>query len=149
MDALLGREWLISNQLGSYASSTVLNCNTRRYHGMLVAANIPPLGRIVTVNNFLERLTIDGREYQLSNFEFNGAIHPKGFEYQTTFQRQIDEDLSCVSFVYEIDGVTFIRTLWLFADHNTALIYWLAVDSKGVRPIRIAAHPLISMRDFH
>ncbi len=149
MDKLLSREWLISNQLGSYSSSTVLNCNTRRYHGMLVAANIPPLGRIVTVNNFLERLFIAGREYQMSTFEFNGAIHPKGFEYQTSFQRQIDEDLSSVSFVYEIDGITFIRTLWLFSDHNTALIYWLAVDSKGVRPIQIAAHPLISMRDFH
>ncbi len=149
MDTVLSREWLISNQLGSYASSTVINCNTRRYHGLLVSANIPPLGRIVTANNFLERLTIDGVEHQLCNFEFNGAIHPEGFKYQTSFQRQVDEDLSSVSFVYQVDEVTFIRTLWLFADHNTALVYWLAIDGKGIRPLRLAVHPLISLRDFH
>jgi predicted glycogen debranching enzyme len=149
METVLSREWLLTNQLGSYASSTVINCNTRRYHGLLVSANIPPLGRIVTVNNFLERLIIDGVEHELCNFEFNGAIHPEGFKYQTSFQRQIDEDLSSVSFVYQVDDVTLIRTLWLFAEHNTALMYWLAIDSKGIRPLRLAVHPLISLRDFH
>ncbi len=149
MDTLLSREWLISNKLGSYASSTVLNCNTRRYHGMMISANIPPLGRVVTVSNFLERLIIDGVEHQLSNFEFNGAIHPHGFQSQTSFQRQSEDDLSSVSFVYQVDDVTFIRTLWLFADHNTALAYWLAVDGKGIRPLRLCVHPLLAMRDFH
>jgi predicted glycogen debranching enzyme len=149
MDAVLSREWLITNNLGSYASSSVINCNTRRYHGMLIASEIPPLGRVMTVNNFLERLIIDGREYQMNNFEFNGAVHPQGFRYQTSFQRQVEEDLSSVSFVYQVDGVTFIRTLWLFADSNTALIYWLAADTQGMRSLQIAAHPFISMRDFH
>lgn len=149
MDTVLSREWLITNNLGSYASSSVINCNTRRYHGMLIASEIPPLGRITTVNNFLERLIIDGREYEMSNFEFNGAVHPQGFRYQTSFQRQIEEDLSSVSFTYQIDGVTFIRTLWLFADSNTALIYWLAADTQGMRSLQFAAHPFVSMRDFH
>jgi predicted glycogen debranching enzyme len=149
MEELLGREWLINNQLGSYASSTVLNCHTRRYHGMLVSANIAPLGRVVMVNNFLERLNIDGNEHEFSSFEFNGAVHPKGFQYQTSFQRQIEEDLSSVSFVYQIEDVTVIRTLWLFAEHNTALVYWLAVDANMNRPLRLAIHPLIAMRDFH
>jgi predicted glycogen debranching enzyme len=149
MDTLLTREWLITNKLGSYASSTLINCHTRRYHGLLVSANIPPLGRIVTVNNFLERLTIDGIEHQLSNFEFNGAIHPEGFSLQTSFQRQVEEDLSSVSFVHQVDDVTFIRTLWLFAENNTALVYWLAIDGKGIRPLRLAVHPLVAMRDFH
>ncbi len=149
MDAVLSREWLISNKLGSYASSTVINCHTRRYHGLLVSANIPPLGRVVTANNFLERLIVDGREYQMSNFEFNGAIHPDAYKYQTSFQRQIEEDLSSVSFVYQIDDMTFIRTLWLFAESNTALIYWLAADTKGMRQVRVAVHPLVAMRDFH
>ncbi|MFA5865394.1 MAG: amylo-alpha-1,6-glucosidase [Phycisphaerae bacterium] len=149
METLLAREWLITNKLGSYASSTVINCHTRRYHGLLVSANIPPLGRIVTVNNFFERLVVDGVEHHLGNFEFNGAIYPEGHKWQTSFQRQIEDDLSNVSFVYQVDDVTFIRTLWLFADHNTALMYWLAVDGKGMRPLRIAIHPLVAMRDFH
>ncbi len=149
INTLLSREWIITNNLGGYASSSVINCNTRRYHGMLISATIPPVGRIVTVNNFFERLIIDGREYQLSNFEFNGKIHPEGFVYQSSFQRQIEPDLSNVSFVYQVDNVTFIRTLWLFAEHNTALVYWLAIDSQTVRPLTLAIHPLIALRDFH
>ena len=149
MSDVLSREWLITNNLGGYSSSTVLNCNTRRYHGLLVAANLPPVGRIVTVNNFLERLIVEGREYEISNFEFNGKIHPAGFQYQTSFQLDIDEDLSSVSFVYKVDDITFIRTLWLFSDYNTALIYWLAIDENGARNIKLAAHPLVSLRDFH
>jgi len=148
-DELLTREWLITNDLGGYASSTVINCHTRRYHGLLVSALIPPVGRMVTVNNVLERLVIDGREYELSNFEFNGAIHPNGYVYQTSFHRQIEEDLQSVSFVYQVDNVTVIRTLWLFAEHNTALMYWLAIDAGGGRTIRLSAHPMVALRDFH
>lgn len=149
LDELLSREWLITNDLGGYASSTVINCHTRRYHGLLVSASQRPVGRVVTISNALERLIIDGQEYELSNFEFNGAIHPQGFVHQTSFQRQIEEDLQSVSFVYQVDNVTVIRTLWLFAECNTALAYWLAVDPGGARSLRFAVHPLIALRDFH
>jgi predicted glycogen debranching enzyme len=149
LDEVLSREWLITNQFGSYASSTVIGCNTRRYHGLLVSAQIPPVGRIVTVNNVLERLVVDGYEHAVSNFEFNQAIHPEGYRCQTSFQQQIEQDLQSVAFVYDFDGVTFIRTLWMFGDANVVLMHWLAVDSRGNRPIRLHLHPLLSMRDFH
>ncbi len=48
-DQAVRREWLITNGLGGYASGTVGEANTRRYHGALVEALQPPLGRIVTV----------------------------------------------------------------------------------------------------
>lgn len=149
LDELLAREWLITNELGSYASSSVVNCNTRRYHGLLVAATLPPVGRVVTVSNVLERLIVDGREYELSSFEFNGATHPDGYRWQTSFHRQIEQDLQAVTTVFQVDAVTIIRTLWLFSDHNTALMYWLAVDGGGARPLRLYVHPLLAMRDFH
>ena len=46
LDALLTREWLLTNRIGAYASSTVLGCNSRRYHGLLVAPAVPPVGRL-------------------------------------------------------------------------------------------------------
>jgi len=149
IDELVSREWLITNTLGGYASSTVINCNTRRYHSLLVSPTLGPVGRIVTVSNFLQRLVIDGLEYPLSSFEFNGTIHPDGFRYQTSFHRQIEDDLQSVSSVFQLNDVTVIRTLWLFADHNTALIYWLAVDAASARPMQLYLHPLLAMRDFH
>jgi len=149
LDRLLSREWLLTNGLGGYSSSSVLNCHTRRYHGLLVAATVPPVGRVVTLNNVLERLNVGGQEFELSNFEFNGAIHPRGYGYQTDFYQQIDPQVSNVCFVYQVDGVTFIRSLWLLGGHNVALMYWLAVDTNGSRPIRLEVQPLLSMRDFH
>ena len=46
------REWLETNGIGGYASSTVSGANTRRYHGLLVAATQPPLGRVVMLSKF-------------------------------------------------------------------------------------------------
>jgi hypothetical protein len=45
MEPHLAQEWLLTNGLGAFSSSTVIGCNTRRYHGILVAATTPPVGR--------------------------------------------------------------------------------------------------------
>jgi len=50
VDAALRREWLETNGLGGFASSTIIGLNTRRYHGLLVAATKPPVGRFVLLS---------------------------------------------------------------------------------------------------
>ena len=65
LDAALRREWLETNGLGGFASGTVSGCNTRRYHGLLVAATKPPVGRFVLLSKLEETLIIDGRRYEL------------------------------------------------------------------------------------
>src|SRR5689334_4768360 len=54
----LNTEWLLTNGLGGYAMGTVLGVNTRRYHGLLVAATKPPVGRIVALHSMIEQLII-------------------------------------------------------------------------------------------
>ena len=61
LDGLTAREWLVSNGIGGYASSTLAGMNTRRYHGLLVAALNPPLGRTLLLAKLTERLWHDGR----------------------------------------------------------------------------------------
>ena len=56
MQPHLSQEWLLTNGLGGFASSTVVGCNTRRYHGLLVAATLPPVGRVMAVNRVGEIL---------------------------------------------------------------------------------------------
>ena len=52
LEAALRREWLETNGIGGFASSSIINLNTRRYHGLLVAATKPPVGRAVnTIGN--------------------------------------------------------------------------------------------------
>ena len=59
LEAALGREWLETNGLGGFASSTIIGLNTRRYHGLLVAATKPPVGRVVMLSKLEETLFID------------------------------------------------------------------------------------------
>src|SRR5690242_1021205 len=85
--AALRREWLVSNGLGGYASGTLAGIATRRYHGLLVAALTPPVGRTVLVGALDEQATYDGVLHKLSAHEFgDGTIDPHGYRYLQTFQ---------------------------------------------------------------
>ncbi len=59
LDAALKREWLETNGLGGFASSTIVGLNTRRYHGLLIAATKPPVGRLVLLSKLEEALIIN------------------------------------------------------------------------------------------
>src|SRR5215471_2006183 len=82
----LRREWLVTNGLGGYASGTLAGVNTRRYHGLLVAALTPPVGRTVLVGGLVEWAVYDGHRYPLSTHEYaDGTIDPQGYKYQSAF----------------------------------------------------------------
>src|SRR6476646_1792519 len=85
LNAALSREWLETNGIGGFSSSTIVGLNTRRYHGLLTAATKPTVGRLVLLAKPEETLVIDGRRYDLSN-QYSGAIHPRGFEFQSGFR---------------------------------------------------------------
>ena len=81
LDPHLSQEWLLTNGLGSFASSTILSCNTRRYHGLLCAAVNPPVGRVMTINRIAETLTFEGDDpgqVELSLNQFGSYLHPRG-----------------------------------------------------------------------
>src|SRR5262245_17149209 len=69
-DALVTREWLVTNALGGYASGTVAGVMTRRYHGLLIAALPVPLGRTVMLSHLAEQLRLpDGRRFEIGGRE--------------------------------------------------------------------------------
>ena len=68
------QEWLVTNGIGGYASSTLPCINTRRYHGILVASQRPPIERIIMVSRLEETIIIDGREYPLSTAIYKNKI---------------------------------------------------------------------------
>ena len=138
------QEWLLTNGLGGYASSTVLGMNTRRYHGLLVAATVPPVGRVMAVNRIGEMLMLDDKadSLEFSINTFRNAIFPRGDQYLRKFD--LDET---ARWEYEIDGVTVtkeIQILWL---KNVAAVRY-TIDS-GSRAFRLNLMPFVSLRDFH
>ena len=78
LDSALRREWLETNGLGGFASSTILGLNTRRYHGLLTAATHPPVGRVVLLSKLEETLTLHGERFDLCCNEYPGVVYPQG-----------------------------------------------------------------------
>ena len=137
------REWLETNGIGGYASSTIIGMNTRRYHGLLVAATQPPVGRMVLLAKMEETLVVDGRRFELSCNRYPGAIHPRGF----TFQKQFRRDPFAV-FVYEADGLELEKCVFMVYGENTTVIqYQMRGAARGECTLEL--RPLIAFRDYH
>jgi predicted glycogen debranching enzyme len=132
-------EWIETNGLGGWASSTACGANTRRYHGVLVAAQHPPVGREVLLSKLDERVTIDGATYDLGTNQFPGAVHPHGYEHLVNFTR----DLFPV-FDYEIGGVQLRKTIAAIHGDNTTVITY-----EASRAIALELRPLVADRDYH
>ena len=66
LDKALAHEWLETNGMGGFASSTVAGANTRRYHGLLIAATQPPAVRHLLLSKMEETLVVDGARFELS-----------------------------------------------------------------------------------
>ena len=84
------REWLETNGIGGFSSSTISGTNTRRYHGLLTAATAPPLGRLVLLSKFDETLTIDAAialNFLLINIP--NKVYPAGFQYLKYFRLEL------------------------------------------------------------
>ena len=77
----LRKEWLETNGLGDYAASSLICCNTRKYHGLLVANLKEPAGRHVLLSAVEETLLVGGREFSLSCRKHPGVYYPRGHEY--------------------------------------------------------------------
>jgi predicted glycogen debranching enzyme len=142
LESLLGREWLVTNQLGAYASSTVVGCNTRRYHGLLVAPTRPPLGRVVLLAKLQEVVLVEGRIFELSVNEFPDTIHPQGHQHLVDFQ--IDP---VVCWQYDVDGVRIDKQLVLYQRANVACISYHV--RAGEKKCLLHVYPLLALRDFH
>src|SRR6202521_1422391 len=80
------QEWLETNGLGGFSSSTIIGLDTRRYHGLLTAATKPPVGRVVLLSKLEETLVIDSARFELSTNQYQGAVHPRGHLFLNSFR---------------------------------------------------------------
>lgn len=144
LPSALRREWLVTNGIGGYASGTLAGVNTRRYHGLLVAALAPPVGRTVLVAGLVEFAVVDGRRHPLSAHEFaGGTVEPAGHLHLERF----DLDGMLPVWTYAVDDALIERRVWMAEGRNTTYVrYRLA---RGGGPIALHITPLVTRRDFH
>src|SRR5947207_2227256 len=146
LERALSHEWLETNGIGGFASSTITGLNTRRYHGLLTAATKPPVGRIVLLSKLEETLVIGDRRYELSANQYPGTIHPRGFDYQTGFRLD-----PWPVFSYEVEGALLEKSVLMVHGQNTTVVHYQinASDSALTAQIRLEVRPLIAFRDYH
>jgi len=151
LEAAQTREWLETNGLGGFASSTIIGLNTRRYHGLLTAATKPPVGRMVLLSKFEEALIIDGKRYDLSANQYPGTVHPQGFQLQTGFRLD-----PFPIFTYEVEGIEMEKSVFMVQGENTTVVeYQFRLPEPAANSPLLTAHlsfeirPLIAFRDYH
>jgi predicted glycogen debranching enzyme len=140
------REWLETNGIGGFASSTIVGLNTRRYHGLLVAATKPPVGRVVLLSKIEATLVLDGVRVELACNRFPGVIHPNGELHMKEFRRD-----PFPAFVYEINGLVLETSVFMIHGENSTVVQYELRAPAGVKPGRctLELRPLIAFRDYH
>ena len=125
VDYLLEREWLVTNGLGGYAAGTLSGTNTRRYHGLLVAATEPPAGRRVRLANLIEEVVVGDTRYDLSTHEYrDGTLHPRGWESLRSFRLVGNRP----EFVFRFGDLEIVKTAWMDRGANRT---WLRYRVEG------------------
>lgn len=140
----LTRELLRSNRAGSYASSTIVNCNTRKYHGMLVA----PQPGIDNENHVLlscldETIIQREAEFNLGIHKYPGGIYqPKGHKY---FRDFIMEPIPKMT--YTVGGVVFTKEMIFTMNEDRMMIKYTLEDAHS--PTRLRLRPFLAFRSVH
>ena len=136
-------EWLETNGLGGFASSTITGMNTRRYHGLLVAAVNPPCGRAVLLSKLEEVLIVGENRFELATNQYPGTVYPDGFCLQKRFRLD-----PYPIFTFEAEGVTVEKHVCMIHGQDTTVIRYKTFGVAAV-PVRLEVRPLIAFRDYH
>ena len=135
------KEWIITNGIGGFASSTIIGANTRKYHGLLIAPLTPPARRYLILSKVDESIEIGGKQYNLyTNIGKNYIT--KGYEYQTSFEKEEIPTLK-----YKISDVEITKqTCMKYGENTVGILYKI---KNGKQPTKLTLAPLMNFRDFH
>lgn len=139
------REWLVTNGAGGFASGTVAGMLTRRYHGLLIAALNPPLGRTLLLANLEETASLYGQTYPLfSNQRAPGQIDPQGYRHLERFH--LEGAIPVWTFALA-DG-RIEKRVWMQPLANTTYIQYRYARA-GTATIDLSLRALVNYRDYH
>lgn len=143
----IGAEWLETNGLGGFASSTALGINTRKYHSLLNVAQNPPVDRVVMVSRVDETVTVGSEKYDISASEYEAAVYPTGYNYLESVR--IDP---FPIFTYEVGGVRIEKSVFMvYGENMTVVTYTVKPLPGGPRrsQVVLTLRPFIAGRDHH
>ncbi len=139
----LKREFIRSNRAGAYASSTIINCNTRKYHGLLIC----PVDNLDNENHVLlsaldETVIQHGKEFHLGVRRYPGGVFHPGHKYLRDFSSEPIPTLT-----YRVGGVLLQKEMLLAEESAMVLIKYTLLDAHS--PTKLRLHPFLAFRQVH
>ncbi|WP_414575367.1 amylo-alpha-1,6-glucosidase [Anabaena sp. CCY 9402-a] len=144
LDTAESREWLVTNGIGGYASGTVAGLLTRRYHGLLVAALQPPLGRTLLLAKLDETVLYDTCSYPLNTNRWADAIvSPHGYRHIERFA--LEGTIPVWRFA--VADALLEKRVWMQQGANTTYVQYTL--SCATQPLQLTLKAMINYRDYH
>lgn len=138
------REWLVTNGIGGYAAGTVAGLLTRRYHGLLLAALKPPLGRTLLLAKLDETVLYGDRFYPLhTNRWGDGTLGPHGYRH---IERFFLEGTVPV-WQYACADALLEKRIWMQQGANTTYVHYHL--HRASQPLTLTLKAMVNYRDYH
>jgi predicted glycogen debranching enzyme len=140
----LSKEIIRSNRAGSYASTTIIGCNTRKYHGLLVC----PLDQLdgekhVLLSSLDETIVEKGQEFNLGIHKYEGDNYvPKGHKYVRDFEAE-----TVARTTFRVGNVVLIKESLLVQCEQQILIRYTMEDIQ--EPVKVRFRPFLAFRNYH
>jgi len=144
LESAESKEWLVTNGIGGYASGTVANVLTRRYHGLLIAATQLPTGRTFVATTLDETAEYNGTEYPLYTNRWEGnIIDPHGYFHLEEFHLEGTIPV----WTFAVADARIEKRIWMQPGKNTTYIQYHVVHATG--PVKLNIKALVNYRDHH
>jgi predicted glycogen debranching enzyme len=138
------REWIVTNGIGGYASGTVAGLLTRRYHGLLLAALHPPLGRTLLLAQLEEEVTYAQQFYELSTNRWaRDNVTPSGYRHIESFEL-VD---TIPTWQFACADALLTKRIWMEPGANTTYVQYQL--GRGTEPLQLQLKALVNYRDYH
>ena len=137
-------EWLVTNGIGGFACGTISGLLTRRYHGLLIAALQPPLGRTLLFSKLDETATYYQRSYALfANRWADQYVDPRGYYHLERFHLEGAVPVwtfACADALLE-------KRIWMQLQANTTYIHYTLL--RATAPLSLSLKALVNYRGYH
>ncbi|MBR3406070.1 MAG: glycogen debranching enzyme family protein [Bacteroidales bacterium] len=139
----LNREIVLANKTGAYCDTTIVTCNTRRYHGLL-AVPVEKFGgfRHLLLSSLDESLTLRGKRFNLGIHCYGDIYEPRGHKYIVDFDA---DPVPCIT--YKIGEIVFRKRIALTPDQNQVLIHYELVNAPA--KVKLELKPFLAFRNVH
>ena len=139
----LKRELIVANETGAYCNTSIVTCNTRRYHGLL-AVPVKGFGggKYMLLSSLDESLMLGGKQFNLGIHCYGDTYEPRGHKYI------VDFDADPVPVVtYKVGGILFTKTILMVPDNDQVLVKYELLEAPS--KVSLMLKPFLAFRSVH